>query len=360
VPWNPPGCSIEIAENPSAAFPALEWTACADGPPGCEVLVKNWQPFTQTAQGIHAAQRDGDGHAIGLTAVINDGDTRSLLIAADGRASVAYRHLPSPCSVSRANFSAGGHWVGAQDVESESSRYVFQPAGEAPEAASTIPLTALSQRQAAGSDIFALEAVFAASVQVFDRVKGTTFTSPPALSSADPRVSDEGVIYRQANAVDDPTIWIWNRATGEFYELLSGGTGVVGEARASGGTLVWIESPQADPEDGFPPGSLYSSPMSTDPKALVPTLRWSGLDVPPYSYATIGGGYYAAVGESQRTIYVLRLSDGRRWEVPIPNDEFRSPIVSMAYIDETYLFLGTETQIHRIRIDALGEGLPPE
>jgi hypothetical protein len=154
---------------------------------------------------------------------------------------------------------------------------------------------------------------------------------------------------------------VWDRASGDFRLLLDGGPNVVGEARASDGTLVWIESPPVDPDRGaFPPGALYTSPFSTDPKAIVPTLRWSNIDAPPSSYATIGGGYYAVVGEAQRIIYVLRLSDGRRWEVPIPDDEFKSVVRSLAYIDETYLFLGTETQIHRIRIDALGEGMPPE
>ena len=72
----------------------------------------------------------------------------------------------------------------------------------------------------------------------------------------------------------------------------------------------------------------------------------------------MSGGYWAGVGEATRTIYVMRLSDGRRWTLPIPNDEFSSPATSLAYVDSTILYMANETQIHRIHLDALGDGMP--
>jgi hypothetical protein len=361
VPWDPAGCNVEFAGVPANAFPSLEWTEHPGGPPGCDALVKNWDAFSVTGQAIVSARRVKSGHELSLVAVLGDGDTYSLLIGADGRAASAYRSLPSQCTVSRLHFANDGHWIGAQRVSPDVSAFVYQPQGVGPDAATATPITQLSQRQFGLGDLFAAEALFATEVQVFDRSVGLMHTSPPALSATDPCVSEDAVLYARYDAVDDPTIWVWDRGSKTFRELLDGGPLVVGEARASGGTLVWIEHLPYDEKLGkFPPGTLYTSPFSPDPKALVPTARWSNLPVYPASNATIGDGYYAIVSETTRLLYILRLSDGRRWEVPIPNDEFQSPVQSMAYIDDQVLFFSTETQIYRLRLDAIGEGLPAE
>ena len=356
VPWDTDACPIEYAENPVDAFPRLEWTPCPAGPEGCEVLVKNWPEFASTGQSIFGAFSSAGGWSVALSFVL-DGEGRMVLTTPDGTPGVAYRQLNSDhCVLSRLLPTPGGHWMGGQDILA-ASKYVFQAKGRPPEDAIAAALTSISQRQAASEEVFVAELEFASAIKVFDRASGKVFTSPPALSSYEPRMAPGAVFYLRADASDDPTAWVWDRATGLFRELIGAGGDVVADVQGDGETLVWVETPPFDAERGVcPPGVLYTSPFTTDPKAIVPTARWSNFPVAPGTRSTIGGGLYAAVGDTTRSIYILRLADGQRWTLPIPDDEFASPVKTMPYIDADILFLETETQIHRIHLDALGPG----
>lgn len=263
--------------------------------------MKNWAAWTKTAQTILDVRREGTGHEISLSVRLEAGDGLMPLVGVNGTPRAAYRTPPeSNCSPSRALFGGGGHWVGAQDVAGPST-YVFQPDGLGPEQAVVLPLTNGSQGQAAGPDVFALELEFGVGVRVFDRAANEVFSSPPAAASYHPQVTSTSVLFLQANDTDDPSAWVWDRATGQFRELIGAGSNVVGDVRGDDETLVWIETPPVDPKrGGFPPGVLYTSPFTTDPKAIVPTARWSDLPVPPGSRATLGGGLYAAVGDATR------------------------------------------------------------
>jgi hypothetical protein len=74
----------------------------------------------------------------------------------------------------------------------------------------------------------------------------------------------------------------------------------------------------------------------------------------PGPESAIGGGYYALYSAYTNLLYIVRLSDGRQWVMPIPLDEFGALLNNVSYVDDTYVYFKTGTNIFRQRLDALG------
>ena len=89
---------------------------------------------------------------------------------------------------------------------------------------------------------------------------------------------------------------------------------------------------------------------------VVPTLRRSTPAVGPNPGAAIGGGYYVYYSGFTELIYIVRLSDARQWTMAAPVDEYRAKLSDISYVDDTYLYFRTQTEIYRQRLDALGPG----
>lgn len=359
IPWWEHACELEYATVPANALAPVTWTACDFGEAGCSKLVKSWVPFTLTGQSLESVRRSASGYELGLFLFVDDGD--NLVVATDGSGATAaaYRRpVGSDCGFAPLYVVDGGHWIGG--VAGNDSTFVYQPAGAGPSSALLSTLSRASQRDDAGDSILAIEWYAAAALEVYDRLQNRSFTvgPTPGSSFSKPRVNESSVFFMRADAVDDPTAWVWDRADGQFRELIGAGDKVVSDIRSDGQTMVWVETPQAIDGVGFPPGIVYTSPFTTDPAAIMKTPRWTGFPVPPSQLSVMGSGYYAAVAETLNQILILRVSDGRRWTIPIPANQFDSWVVSMPYIDDQVLFLSTDTDIHRIDLTALGEGTP--
>jgi len=321
-------------------------------------LVKNWDPFTNTSQSVVGARPSNGGHELSLVAIVGDGVTESVIVGADRMTIAAYRTPSSYCPVTRASLVNGGHWVGAQHITEGgiASTYVFQSAGQGPADALVTPLFSSSQRQVGGDDIFAIESYGAGRVDIFDRTSNQTFTTPFTSGSVgSPRVNASSVFFSRYEGIDQASAWVWERSSGSFHELIAPPETVVATILGDETTMVWLEGPPVT-DGAFPPGVLYTSPFTTDPKQIVRTPRWSNLRVSPGgAAAAMGGGYYV-VGDDDLNIRILRLADGRRWTLPTPRDDFSSGIRTMPYIDDKYIFLSTETEIFRIDMTAIGPG----
>lgn len=363
VPWWKESCPFLYAGNPAAAFPKLEWTSCTGGETGCTRLVKNWDPFVNTGQGVSSARPRDGGHDLALSAFVGEGDSEVIVVGPDGVATAVYRRpLGELCGPTVIHIASGGYWVGSVKVTEAAGigTYAFQPDGLAPEDAVVSPLTHDSQRQDGGNSIYAIEWFAAAKLEIFDSQRGQSFATEfgPGSTVFQPRVNDSSVFFSRADAIDDPTAWVWERSTGAFRELIGAGDNVVADIRGDDETMVWIEDP---PVEGgvYPPGTIYSSPFTTDPGQIVPTARWSNVHVSPGPPSTMGAGFYA-VADNDQQIRVLRLSDGRRWTIPTPRDEFSSGIRSLPYIDDKYMFFSTEVEIFRIDMTEIGPGMAAE
>ena len=359
IPWWERSCELEYATVPANALAPLTWAACDFGEVGCSKLVKSWVPFTLTSTGLISVRRAASGYELGLFLFVDDGDNLVLATDGSGTTTAAYRRrVGIECGFSPLFVVDGGHWVGG--IEGHESTYVFQPAGAGPEVAHGTTLTRAAQRRSAGDTLLSIEGYATAALEVYDRTQNQSFTIGPTPGSyfSQPRVNDASVFFMRADAVDDPTAWVWDRADGQFREIIGAGEKVVSDIRGDGQTMVWVETLQAIDGVGFPPGILYTSPFTTDPEAIVATPRWTDFPVPPSQLSVMSSGYYAAVAEALNQILILRVSDGRRWTIPIPSNQFDSWVVSMPYIDDQFLFLSTDTDIHRIDLTALGEGTP--
>lgn len=360
VEWQP-NCPLEVASNPAAAFPQLEWTSCPNGERGCETIVKNWDPYLGIGGTIHAVRRTGEGHEISMSVVAGK-EGREMMVAfgPDGTPRHVFRLGLSSCVMSRLLPARGGWWYGVQEVTKAdaSSTYAFLAAGAPIDAAELLPFDLGSQRQAGGPDLFVIERSYGAGLRIFDRASGAehAFDVP---ATHNPTVVPGGVLFRRSTDVG-PTLWAWDRATGQFGELMNGGDDVVVNAHSDGAVLAWTAGAPYDGVGARPRHTLYTSPHTLDPAAIVPTARWTNLVEVGVSDAVIGGGHYAVIGDSGQSTYILRLADGRRWTVPTPLDEFDSPVKQIGAIDEEYYFFALDRHAMRIRLDVLGEGLPPE
>lgn len=280
----------------------------------------------------------------------------------DGLPVLVHRLVPEPLGVwHRPQFSEDGFWLGAQAHDPDRVAIVHQAPGSPFPPVEPVPLDVIGQEWIGRGDLLAVGELYGTSISIFDRASGKTFSTPPnALAKVGPRVSSRAVLYRHWNGINDPTGWVWDRETGEFRELIGAGTNVVADLHTDDETLVWVECGPFDQEtQTWPPSTLYTSPFTTQPAEIVPTVRWSNLAAPSGVPAAIGGGYYAIAGFPERVIYILRLADGQRFVYTVPDDGFMSRVEAISYIDDEVFFIKTEAAFFRQRVDALGEGQPP-
>lgn len=127
----------------------------------------------------------------------------------------------------------------------------------------------------------------------------------------------------------------------------------------------------------YPRLSIVVSPYAVSPAGLAPRVLRS--DITGYGLGTtawvVGCGHAArqvilepSAGNFVNAMFVIRLSDGVAWELPDANDEpfaWRSPLAVTC--DEVFALAeirpgGPSTgffNVARIRLDALGPGIPP-
>jgi hypothetical protein len=361
VPWWSGPCPLEYADVPANAFPKLKWIACPNDEAGCERVERNWPQLSVTAIGDPVVRRDMDGYTLGLFVQLPEFEMRQPVIGPDGVATMVYRTPPNQgaCITTELGLASDGHWIGVQMI-GEGSVHVFQPDGAPPSQAHVSSLTSPSQRQTGGQNLYATQYDFGVGVELYDRVsqQKTITPSPGDFGGTVPAFTDDAAFLLVLPAFNEPDGWVWTRQRGVFEPLLVRDPKHVLDVRGDGEHLVWIESPAPRGSGDWPAGELYTSPYTTVQGDVVPTLRRLTPAVGPAPGAAIGGGYYVYHSAYTGLIYVVRLSDARQWTMTAPVDEHRAALSDITYVDDTYLYFRTQTEIYRQRLDALGPGEP--
>ncbi len=357
VPWWSGSCQFQYAEEPASAFPPLNWIGCLNAEPGCERIEKNWPKLSPTAIAGPWVRRAGQSHKIGLIAGLVDYEYRMAFIGSDGIATAVYRTPPNgECIPTRLGVADDGHWVGVQNV-GEGAVNVFQPDGAPPSNALISTITATSQDQVGGQNLYAAQYDFGVGVELFDRATSTKHTSPAGLGMTTPALHDDAAFLLGVPTYNQPDGWVWTRERGVFEELVVRDPNHVMDVRGDGEYLVWIQA-GSDDNGTWPPGALYTSPYTTVQADVVPTFRRTTVAVGPVPLAAIGGGHYAYYSGYDGQITVVRLSDAHEWKFPPPVEEGGGGVRDIAYIDEEYIFFRSVTEMYRQRLDALGPGEP--
>jgi hypothetical protein len=134
--------------------------------------------------------------------------------------------------------------------------------------------------------------------------------------------------------------------------------------------MVWTYGEGKGPaQEPYPVRSVMMSPFTTDPTALQPTRLRSYPSADFLILPWIVGCGYAAVEMEPDWILVVRLSDGWSWELSTPDLPDAGPLgqwhfsdVYALTCDELFLRggLSPRMNIARVRLDALGPGIPPD
>ncbi len=141
-----------------------------------------------------------------------------------------------------------------------------------------------------------------------------------------------------------------------------------------GQDLVWVEGHDEAGTTGvydpFPTSSIMTAPFTTDPTQLKPRRLRSNVDEAGWVPFSVGCGYAAKVSDrvDGRPIVLVRLSDGRKWEVKnspvdLPPEKRWSWANRIGLTcDEIFVqaFPNKRAQIARIRLDSLGPGIPAD
>lgn len=366
VPWWDGNCPLQMADDPESAFPPLEWGVCPANEVGCEMLVKNWPQRGPTAVAQPAVLRTASGYIHSLYVGLPDYEVRVPIIEVDGRASMVYRTPPNPpkpaCVPLLAEPYQSGHWFGNFVLGSQpKTTYVFQPVGLDPADALVLPPLGPNQQKRSSELLMAIQYDFGVAARIYDRQTGLDFQSPDDMGATLPWLTDDAGFLLLVPSPNEPEAWVWTREREQYEPLITPAMGHVVDVKADGERLIWIQTPpKAKPGSGeWPAGTLYSSPYTTVQDEVVPTALRPMPPTGPGPESAIGGGHYALYSAYTNLLYIVRLSDGRQWVMPIPLDEFGALLNNVSYVDDTYVYFKTGTNIFRQRLDALGPGEPP-
>lgn len=109
-----------------------------------------------------------------------------------------------------------------------------------------------------------------------------------------------------------------------------------------GKTMVWsVSSDPIDPVQGvYAREDVYAAPYTTDPAKLQATKQWMGELPVPWACLGMNNGYaYGSdcAGSGAHRAFVLRVSDGKWWEVKAPPGWGPSPVLFFASPTELWL-----------------------
>jgi hypothetical protein len=134
--------------------------------------------------------------------------------------------------------------------------------------------------------------------------------------------------------------------------------------------MVWMYGEGKGPvQEPYPVRSVMMSPFTTDPAAIAPTRLRSYPSADALILPWIVNCGYAAVEMEPDRILVVRLSDGWSWELSTldvgdagPISQWNFGTVFALSCEEVFLRggVGLQMNIARVRLDALGPGMPPD
>lgn len=321
IPQDWPKCEgLEVARDPAASAPTLEWEPCGDRTAGCLHMVKPDDPeggkvrigYTQGAS-ERVYSLGGDLRAV--LPVHTRSAVTHVAYGRDGRPWFAVRSAgvgDARCRLLTTEWSSRGVCVAVTELSRpEAAIYRVDGVGGLVRAARELPAEVV---ETCGESLATM--LGAAGEHWISDL--TTDRDVSLRADARPRVhADRAYYFRGGELLE------W---TGLGSRLLFDvDPDVVVDARTDGETLVWLRAPSWDLE----PGQLWRAPLQGGlpvdpvPFAVAPPVA------PAPAFHRIGGGYYAVIEGSASSIpdhptrlHLYRLADGRHWIVPDQPDQY--------------------------------------
>jgi hypothetical protein len=371
VPWSEPTCGFYQPGSPAvlAQVPPLAWKPCASGRPGCEALQHDWNKPTSSV-GI-AASWVAAGHVHLLLQRSYGGYQAEWVLWREDQGIVgAWRQNGNDACLAVSGPAQGEGVVFAQNVRrapNDVAQYRIGigdvPALAAPQPTHVIDASALPTANtllvltSSSPTWLAMWLDSTGSILVYERDGGAIhlmkddaggYSSPEAAT-----IAGDGVFF---NALEP---YAWTKAAGA-RRLVTTVPGVFAHSLATDGTtMVWLES--TDYRNGaYQSVAVKSAPHTTEPSALVPSLR-AQTGCGSLICGTIVSEGWASWGGPRRSlnqfaIEVLRLSDGARWSLEPASGERLAPGKALqGKIYYPHVDLNTSTNgIQRLDVSALG------
>ena len=367
----------------AALPPPIEWEPC--GPDsgfasGCRRMKVDWpfvtvgRPFGTTP----AVDVDANGNAVLDIVRFSDAWIMRVVAEADGKVLNAmvdpreFSVVKQGCSFAQAVIRAAGQGYD-----------IFQVAkgelGTSPHAAAGGPHGALHPQvlhvwpEAGDHDFSAAGQVWASvttgeigAAKWGEPWQVIATSAQVGLEIHQPRPWNDFVPFDASNGVVAGIV-AWTPANGTYdFITFQGDTSQGAMSLGTDGVdMVWFQG--AGKGSGFlepyPDRSVMVSPYTTDPAMLVPK-RLRSYPSPNYPLTNwIVGCGYAAINPEDNHVLIVRLSDGWSWELsaPEPVKDYWFTTVYGLTCDEVFLRCGpVEMNIARVKLDALGPGMPPD
>lgn len=170
--------------------------------------------------------------------------------------------------------------------------------------------------------------------------KSVLITPPPGGGvDWDPYVVRGSTTFLARGVQGEVSIWMSNKLGMATPFIQSPGDAV--SFTTDGKTVVWeVSSQPIDPVQGtYARHDVYAAPYTTDPAQLQATKKWMGRLPTPWACLGMNNGY--AYGRdcagSGAHAFVLRVSDGKWWQVEPPPGWGPSPVLFFASPSELWL-----------------------
>lgn len=395
-----PACMVWIADDPETQAAPVEWEPCAAGSPavqGCQQMTRPW-PFDS-----YGAIGDTYPSIPRLDTFTSPAVLRLLRISVDSAgsdASYAEWVAAEPNGVVRyairKPFTPSANCA-FQDYDLNEGMWIFAPKGD-----DTLPV---SESPLDGAMLIDVHAKEVALIYRDERPASSTWRagrerltrrSGQDLHLHDLAVQDDVLLQSpSADALSAHSTTriqilgqrvVWEvsssstlgiraydpeRGPHDLIRDLEDPTHGAGTPGTDGIDLVWMEGRGRQPGDvTYPVRDVMTSPFTTDPAALEPRRLRSdpstsfGLSETGYRVAC---GHAAKTGETPQDVRIVRLSDGHAWQILHTELTWQSSAIVGLTCDEVFLVVQfwedgepMGSTIQRIRLDALGEGIPPD
>lgn len=383
-----PQCPLCVPMSKDVLPPPIEWEPCAPEakmPVGCRQMKADW-PWYNTPFAYAASVDVGeDGKAVmEIARLSNVGENQwrvQMVADADGPVHSAFLDPRGEGIKGCTNWlshivgmSGGKHILSVIDGDLN-SEYNEAAVGGSIDELHPKPLKAWMPSY--GLDLSASDAVWVSSdgsnvgIAPWGQPWQTVYTSADSggLQQVGVRAFHDFVTWTSGDGAYMGTM-AWTPEKGAYPLLTYPGdwTRGVQMLGTDGKHLVWAYGEgRSQPLGDYDKVSVMAAPFTTDPAQLQPK-RLRSLPVSWLASPWIVGCGYAANEYDADKVLIVRLSDGVSWELTYPDpsapplQRWHFSTVFALSCDEIFLqgSVGLAMNVVRLRLDALGPGMPPD
>jgi hypothetical protein len=390
VEWTDWSCSCRMyIPGPDAVLPPITWAPCPDAPPGleCEALDNDWLDgllsSTKAGQPGPGVDVDANGKA---TLLLYRGvpyqHTMFLVADADGPVHTAMMrphpgaidHHKTGCALAGQDMNEGRYLVLAQGADASAStpsEDCVAFGGAIEDARPTLlhhyEGSGLPGWRAGAKWLAWLDPTFTFRAHPWDMSAEHFITSPATdpdgYKVTQPIVSGDAVFWMAGGTLYGGGLMVWDAVNGtrSFVRWPGDLTRMAANLGTDGIDMVWSEGEGKEPGQTFaefPIRRIMTAPFTGDPDKLdARRLRGQPGQVGEVWPWVVGCGFGAFDNQGQKL--VVRLSDGWMWVVPTFPGLSRPVGVTCEHVI-LRATLATHSTLVRIRLDSLGDGLPPD